>query len=55
MLFRSLGKGTSAPQPASKVPRREWKSLNLGFEFVQKMAFGEDAVEEDVHARYDEE
>ena len=46
LVFR-VAKSATAPQPATSLPRREWKSLNLAFDFIQKMAFGEDAMADD--------
>jgi len=46
VVFRAT-QGATTVQPSSSVPRREWKSLNLGFDFIQKIAFGEDVLEDD--------
>jgi len=46
VVFRAA-KNTTTPQAAASLPRREWKSLNLSFDFIQKMAFGEDAMADD--------
>ncbi|HEV8324035.1 MAG TPA: hypothetical protein VG389_20630 [Myxococcota bacterium] len=46
VVFR-VTKGASNAHPPATLPRREWKSLNLSFDFVTRMAFGDDVVDDD--------